>query len=79
MSDVEFYFLHFNNEKVIEGCCFPGPKSLKAAEEELELYCIKPFKENRGIRWESNHRPFRVQFSSKKWECFIAVSTRTRT
>jgi len=51
LDDVEFYFHHFNNEKVIEGSCFPGPKSLEAAKEELERYCIKPFKENRGIRW----------------------------
>jgi len=50
-NDVQFYFRHFNNEKVVEGCCFPGPKSLEAAKEELELYCINPFKENRGIRW----------------------------
>jgi len=51
LDDVEFYFHHFNNDKVIEGCCFPGPKSLEAAREELERYCIKLFKENRGIRW----------------------------
>lgn len=51
LDDVDFYFHHFNNDKVIEGCCFPGPKSLEAAREELERYCIKPFKENRGIRW----------------------------
>jgi len=51
LDDVEFYFHHFNNDKVVDGCCFPGPKNLEAAKEELELYCIKPFKENRGIRW----------------------------
>ena len=51
LDDVEFYFRHFNNYKVVEGCCFPGPKTVEAANEELELYCIKPFKENRGIRW----------------------------
>lgn len=51
LDDVEFYFSHFNKEKVVEGCCFPGPKSLEAAKEELERYCIKLFKENRGIRW----------------------------
>ncbi|TET24171.1 MAG: N-acetyltransferase [Candidatus Bathyarchaeum sp.] len=51
LDDVEFYFRHFNNDKVVEGCCFPGPKTLEAAKEELERYCIKPFKENRGIRW----------------------------
>ena len=50
-NDVEFYFRHFNNEKIIEGCCFPGPDSLEAAREELELYCIMPFKEGKGIRW----------------------------
>jgi ribosomal-protein-alanine N-acetyltransferase len=51
LDDVEFYFRHFNKDEVVEGCCFPGPKNLEAAREELELYCIKPFKENRGIRW----------------------------
>lgn len=51
LADVEFYFRHFNNAKIVEGCCFPGPKSLEAAKEELELYCIKPFQEKRGIRW----------------------------
>jgi len=50
LDDVEFYYRHFNNEKVIEGCCFPGPKSLEAAREELERYCIAPFKEGKGIR-----------------------------
>ena len=51
LDDVEFYFHHFNNDKIVEDCCFPGPKCLEAAKEELERYCIKPFKENRGIRW----------------------------
>ena len=51
LADVDFYFRHFNNEKVVEGSCFPGPKALEAAKEELELYCIRPFTENRGIRW----------------------------
>ena len=51
LDDVEFYFRHFNNDKIVEGCCFPGPKSLEAAKEELERYCIKTFKEDRGIRW----------------------------
>jgi len=50
-DDVEFYFRHFNNDKIVEGCCFLGPASLEAAREELEVYCIKPFRENRGIRW----------------------------
>ena len=51
LDDVEFYFRHFNNDKIVEGSCFPGPKTLEAAKEELELYCINPFKGNRGIRW----------------------------
>ena len=51
LADAEFYFRHFNNDKIVEGCCFPGPKSLEAAKKELELYCIKPYQENRGIRW----------------------------
>jgi len=51
LDDVEFYFRHFNNDKIVGGSCFPGPKTLEAAKEELELYCITPFKGNRGIRW----------------------------
>lgn len=51
LNDIEFYFYHFNNEKIIEGSCFPGPKNLEAARKELELYCINPFRENRGVRW----------------------------
>lgn len=51
LDDVEFYFHHFNNEKIVEGSIFPGPKSLETAKKELELYCVNPFKENRGIRW----------------------------
>jgi len=51
LDDVEFYFRHFNNDRIVEGSCFPGPKSLEAAKEELESYCIEPFKEGMGIRW----------------------------
>jgi len=51
LSDAEFYFHHFNITEIVEGCCFPGPESLEAAKEELELYCIRPFEENKGIRW----------------------------
>jgi ribosomal-protein-alanine N-acetyltransferase len=51
LRDVEFYFHHFNNENIVDGSCFPGPKTLEAARQELELYCIRPFKDDRGIRW----------------------------
>jgi ribosomal-protein-alanine N-acetyltransferase len=51
LDDAEFYFRHFNITEIVKGCCFPGPKSLEAAREEPELYCIKPFKENGGTRW----------------------------
>lgn len=51
LNDVHFYFRHFNYDKIVKGCCLPGPKNLEAAKEELELYCVKPFKEDRGIRW----------------------------
>jgi ribosomal-protein-alanine N-acetyltransferase len=50
-KDTEFYFHHFNIDKIIDGCCFPGPSNLEVAKKELELYCINPFKENRGVRW----------------------------
>jgi len=51
LGDLDFYFHHFNNLKIVEGTCFPGPNTLDAAKNELERYCINPFKENRGIRW----------------------------
>lgn len=51
LDDVEFYFRHFNNYKIVEGSCHVGPESLEAAKEELERYCIKPFIENKGVRW----------------------------
>jgi len=51
LGDLEFYFHHFNDPHIVEGTCFPGPKTLDAAKKELERYCIHPFTENRGIRW----------------------------
>jgi ribosomal-protein-alanine N-acetyltransferase len=51
LDDLEFYFRHFNNQQIIEGCCHPGPDTIDVAKNELELYCISPFKEGRGIRW----------------------------
>jgi len=60
LDDAEFYFRHFNIIEIVNGCCFPGPKNLDASREELELYCIRPFKENSGIRWgivmKGNHK-----------------------
>jgi len=51
VDDVEFYFHHFNDSRIVEGSCHPGPENLEDAKEELERYCIKPFKEDRGVRW----------------------------
>jgi ribosomal-protein-alanine N-acetyltransferase len=51
LDDVGFYFCHFNINEIVKGCCFPGPRSIDAAREELEMFCINPFKEDRGIRW----------------------------
>ena len=51
LADAEFYFRHFNDERVVLGSGFPGPETLEAAKKELELYCIRPFKEDKGIRW----------------------------
>jgi ribosomal-protein-alanine N-acetyltransferase len=50
-KDTEFYFHHFNIDKIADGCCFPGPSNLEIPRKELELYCINPFRENRGVRW----------------------------
>ena len=51
LSDLDFYFHHFNDPHIVEGTCFPGPKTMDAARKELERYCINPFKESKGIRW----------------------------
>lgn len=51
LDDLDFYFHHFNDPKIVDGSCFLGPKTLDAAKKELERYCINPFKENKGIRW----------------------------
>jgi ribosomal-protein-alanine N-acetyltransferase len=51
LGDLDFSFHHFNDPKIVEGTCFPGPKTLDAAQKELERYCTNPFKEKRDIRW----------------------------
>lgn len=50
-ADLDFYFHHFNDEEIVEGCAFPGPENLEAARKELELYCTGLFKKDEGARW----------------------------
>ena len=56
LKDVEFYLRHFNNEKIVEGCCFPGPMNLEAAREELERYCIRPFRKKQVFAGGSSEK-----------------------
>ena len=56
LDDAGFYFHHFNKDEIVEGCCFAGPASLKEAKEELERYCIRPFRGGLGIRWGIGRR-----------------------
>jgi ribosomal-protein-alanine N-acetyltransferase len=51
IADLDFYFHHFNDEKIVEGCAFPGPENVEGARKELELYCTGLFKEDKGARW----------------------------
>ena len=51
LEHLDFYFHHFNDQQIVDGCCQPGPTTLETAKNELERYCIIAFHENRGIRW----------------------------
>jgi ribosomal-protein-alanine N-acetyltransferase len=51
LDDLGFYFEHFSRKEVVEGQGFPAPENMGAAKEELEMYCIKNFEQNTGIRW----------------------------
>jgi ribosomal-protein-alanine N-acetyltransferase len=51
LDDLDFYYRHFNDPQIVDGCCHPGPATLEDAKNELERYCLNPFQENRGIRW----------------------------
>jgi len=66
LDDLGFYFYHFNNQKIVEGSCFPEPKNIDAAKKELELYCLNPLRENRGIRWGARAKIFLLFFPTGK-------------
>ena len=50
-DDAEFYLRHFSDPDIVELTAFDAPENIERAREELLEFCIKPFEENRGIRW----------------------------
>ena len=51
LADAEFYLKHFSDPDIVELTAFEAPVSIERATQELLEFCIKPFEENRGIRW----------------------------
>jgi len=51
LADAAFYFKHFSDSEIVELTAFDPPKDIDAAKQELIGFCIRPFKENKGIRW----------------------------
>jgi len=51
LDDAEFYIRNFSDPTVVDMEAFDPPATLEDARKELLMYCINPFKENRGIRW----------------------------
>ena len=51
MADAEFYLKLFSDPEVVELTAFDPPNGIEGAKRELMEYCIRPFDENRGIRW----------------------------
>jgi ribosomal-protein-alanine N-acetyltransferase len=50
-ADAEFYLRHFSDPDIVELTAFDAPETLEEATQELLAFCIKPFEENKGIRW----------------------------
>ena len=50
-ADAEFYLKHFSDPDIVELTAFDAPETLEKATQELLAFCIKPFEENKGIRW----------------------------
>jgi ribosomal-protein-alanine N-acetyltransferase len=51
LADAEFYLRHFSAPDIVELTAFDAPETLEKAKQELLEFCIKPFEENKGIRW----------------------------
>ena len=50
-KDARWYFKHFNTWEIIDGQEHVGPRNMKEAREELELYFVDNFRDGTGIRW----------------------------
>ncbi len=51
LDDVSFWLRHFSDPDIVELTGFDGPQGTDGAKEELLRYCVRPFRENMGIRW----------------------------
>jgi ribosomal-protein-alanine N-acetyltransferase len=51
LADAEFYLRHFLDPDIAELTAFDAPENIDKARQELVEFCIKPFEENKGIRW----------------------------
>jgi len=51
LDDLGFYFRHFSDPDIARLTAFEPPRDLKAAEEELRMFCIDNFQQGTGIRW----------------------------
>jgi ribosomal-protein-alanine N-acetyltransferase len=51
LADAEFYLRHFSDPDIVELTAFDAPENIEKARQELHEFCIKPFEENKGIRW----------------------------
>jgi RimJ/RimL family protein N-acetyltransferase len=51
-EDAAFYLELFSDPDVVELTSFEAPKGIEGATQELLEYCVQPFEENKGIRWD---------------------------
>jgi len=51
MKDVEWYFEYFSRPELVWGGGEPGPKSIRAAREELKKYLVDLYRKRQGFRW----------------------------
>jgi ribosomal-protein-alanine N-acetyltransferase len=51
VANAEFYLRHFSDPDIVELTAFNAPENIERATQESLEFCIKPFEENRGIRW----------------------------
>jgi ribosomal-protein-alanine N-acetyltransferase len=51
LDDAEFYLELFSDPDIVELTAFDPLKGIEGATRELLELCIRPFEENRGIRW----------------------------